>query len=173
MMSVDQGAHIAETFGVEWPLLAAQMLSFSIVCALLYVLVYKPVLRVLHERRRQILKGLANTEKLNAALAAIEDQQRQTIAAAQAEAARLIAEARNTASRLKERERHLAVAHAEQILQAARDAAEQEHRRALAEAQRDIGRLVTKTTAMVAGNVLTSEDQRRLVDEILKELTAA
>ena len=86
-------AEIASTFGVDWPHLTAQVISFSIVCALLYWLAYKPVLRMLDERRKQIAQGLANTEKINAALAAIEDQRRQTIAHAQADATRLVAEA--------------------------------------------------------------------------------
>ena len=38
---------IAQTFGVDWPHLAAQVVSFSIVCALLYWLAYKRVLDML------------------------------------------------------------------------------------------------------------------------------
>ena len=40
-------AQIAETFGVDWPHLTAQVVSFAIVCALLYWLAYKPVLAML------------------------------------------------------------------------------------------------------------------------------
>jgi len=42
---------IAATFGVDWPHLAAQFVSFAIVCAALYWLAYKPVLRMLEARR--------------------------------------------------------------------------------------------------------------------------
>jgi len=65
---------IASTFGVDWPHLTAQIVSFSIVCALLYWLAYRPVLRMLDHRRQQIADGLANQEKINAALAEIETQ---------------------------------------------------------------------------------------------------
>src|SRR5689334_13164974 len=85
---------IARTFGVDWPHLVAQVISFSIVCALLYWLAYKPVLRMLEERRKQIAQGLANTEKINATLAGIETQRQEVMTAARAEAARLIEEAR-------------------------------------------------------------------------------
>ena len=60
---------IARTFGVDWPHLTAQLVSFAIVCAALYWLAYKPVLRMLEARRQQIALGLANAEKINAALA--------------------------------------------------------------------------------------------------------
>ena len=45
---------LALRFGVDWPHLTAQIISFSIVCALLYRLAYTPVLTMLAERRKQI-----------------------------------------------------------------------------------------------------------------------
>src|ERR1700704_1517705 len=40
---------IANTFGVDQPHLAAQIISFSIVCVLLHRFAYKPVLQLLEE----------------------------------------------------------------------------------------------------------------------------
>ena len=48
---------IATTFGVDWPHLTAQFVSFAIVCAALYWLAYQPVLRMLEARRQQIAPG--------------------------------------------------------------------------------------------------------------------
>ena len=45
---------IASTFGVDWPHLGAQIVSFGIVCAVLYLLAYKPILQILEARRQQI-----------------------------------------------------------------------------------------------------------------------
>ena len=45
---------IALTFGVDWPHLTAQFISFAIVCVALYWLAYQPVLRMLEARRQQI-----------------------------------------------------------------------------------------------------------------------
>ena len=133
------------TFGVDWPHLTAQIISFSIVCALLYRLAYQPVLQMLDARRQQIAQGLANTEKINAALAAIEDERRQTLAAAQAEATRMIAEARDVAQRLQAQETQRATATAEQISSTAREAAAQRARRGCsASCKRDVGRLVVR-----------------------------
>jgi F-type H+-transporting ATPase subunit b len=41
---------IASDFGVDWPHLLAQIISFSIVCILLQRFAYKPVLKILNER---------------------------------------------------------------------------------------------------------------------------
>ncbi len=164
---------IAATFGVDWPHLGAQVISFAIVCALLYRLAYKPVLAMLEARRQQIAQGLANTEKINAALAAIETQRQQALTAAREEGARLVAEARDLARRVQERETQRAVTAAEQIIVKARDAAAQEHRRMMNELRRELGRLVVRTTAAVTGKILTADDQRRLAEESARELKAS
>jgi F-type H+-transporting ATPase subunit b len=161
---------IARTFGVDWPHLTAQFVSFAIVCVALYWFAYKPVLRMLEARRQQIAQGLANTEKINAALANIESQRQTVMAEAQAQSTKLIADARDIAKRLQEQEAQRSIAAAEQILQKAREASEQEHVRMLAELKREIGRLVVQTTTAVVGKVLTPDDERRLAEETARHL---
>jgi F-type H+-transporting ATPase subunit b len=168
-----QAAEIARTFGVDWPHLTAQMISFAIVCAMLYWLAYQPVLRMLEERRKQIAMGVANTEKINAALAGIEAQRQGVMADAHAQGQKFLADAREAAKRLQEQEAQRAIATAEQILARAREAAAAEHARMLAELRREVGRLVVQTTSAVIGKVLTPDDQRRLSEETAKRLTSA
>ena len=163
---------LASTFGVDWPHLTAQIISFSIVCALLYWLAYRPVLRMLDHRRQQITDGLANQEKINAALAEIETERQATIAAAQAESTRLIADAREMARRVGEQEVQRATATAQQIVLNAKDAAAREHSRMLAELRQEVGRLVVQTTAAVAGKVLTADDHRRLAEATARQLAS-
>ena len=165
-------AEIARTFGVDWPHLIAQTVSFSIVCALLYRFAYTPVLKTLEARRQQIALGQANAAKINAQLAAIEKQRQETIVAAQTEASRIIADARVAANRLTEQETARAKGLGEQIVQRARDAAEQEHRRMMADLRHEAAHLVVETTAAVTGKVLSDADQRRLATEAAARLAA-
>jgi F-type H+-transporting ATPase subunit b len=167
-----QVEQIASTFGVDWPHLLSQMISFSIVCALLYWLAYKPVLKMLATRRELIAQGLANSEKIEAELAKTEAQRQQVIAGANVESTRLIEEARAAAAQLREQEKQKATSAAEQIIDKAREAAAQDHARILAELKRDVGRLVAKTTANITGKILTAEDQQRLAEETARELEA-
>ena len=170
--SGSQIEEIARTFGVDWPHLTAQIISFAIVCAMLYWLAYQPVLRMLDERRRQIAMGVANTEKINAALAGIEAQRSGIVAEAHEQGQQFIADARETARRLQEQEAQRALATAEQILTRAREAAAAEHARMLVELRQEVGRLVVQTTAAVIDKVLTPDDQRRLANETATRLSA-
>ena len=167
-----QLAQLARTFGVDWPHLIAQMISFSIVCLLLHRFAYKPVLRMLAERRGLIAEGLAHSEKTKAELEKTEALRAEVLAQANAEAAQFVEEARGAAARLRAEETRKAVAAAEQITLRAREAAAQDRARMLAELKGEVGRLVAQTTANVAGKVLTTEDQRRLAEETARELTA-
>ncbi len=161
---------IASTFGVDWSHLIAQMISFSIVCALLYWFAYKPVLKMLDTRRELIAQGLANSEKIKAELAKTEAQRQEVLVKANVEATQSIAEAREAATRLREAETQKAKAAAEQIVTSARETAAQDHKRMLGELKHEVGRLVVQTTAAISGKILTAEDQRRLAEETAREL---
>jgi F-type H+-transporting ATPase subunit b len=156
---------IASQFGVDWTHLIAQIISFLIVCGLLYKFAYRRVLAMLEQRRQQIAESLANAEKIKAELAKTEAQRQEALAQANAQATKLIEEARAAAARVQEQETQKAIAAAEQIIAKAREAAEQDHARMLTELRREVGRLVVQTTATVTGKILTPEDQRRLAEE--------
>jgi F-type H+-transporting ATPase subunit b len=169
---MNQVQEIAKTFGVDWPHLGAQIISFCIVCALLYFFAYKRVLAMLEERRQRIAEGLANAEKIKTELARTEAQRSEVLAQANAQATKLIEEARAAAARVQEQETQKAIAAAEDIIRKAREAAAADHARMLAELKREVGRLVVQTTATVTGKVLTSEDQRRLAEETTRQVAA-
>lgn len=156
---------IARQFGVDWSHLIAQIISFGIVCALLYKFAYRRVLDMLGQRRQQIAESLANAEKIKAELAQTEAQRQEVIAQANAKSTKLIEEARAAAGRVQEQETQNAIAAAEQIIAKAREAAEQDHARMLAELKREVGRLVVQTTSTVTGKILTPKDQQRLAEE--------
>jgi F-type H+-transporting ATPase subunit b len=164
---------IALTFGVDWPHLAAQIISFAIVCAVLYALAYKPILAMLAARRQQIASGLANAEKIRAELLRIERERRDVLTKAEAEGKQMIEEARTAAARLRAEETRQAMKAAEQVLISAREAAGRERARMLAELKHEVGRLVVRTTASVTGKILTAEDHARLAEETARQLAAS
>jgi F-type H+-transporting ATPase subunit b len=160
---------IARTFGVDWPHLIAQMISFGIVCWLLQRFAYRPVLAMLDERRRKIAEGLADAEKVKAQLARTEGDRKAALEQAEARAARLIDEARAAAARVQAEELQKARAAAEQVVARAREATERDHDRMLAELKHEVGQLVVRAVAAVTGKVLTPGDQERLIEETARQ----
>jgi len=156
--------------GIQWKVLIAQLINFSIVFFVLWRFAYRPIFRVLETRRQKIAESVANAEKIKTELARIETERKRVLAQAGDVANQMIEEARDAAARVREAETQKAVAAAEQIVTKARAAAAQEHTRMLAELKREVGRLVVQTTATVTGKILTPDDQRRLAEETAKQL---
>ena len=160
----------ADTFGWNWKLFLAQVISFCIVAFLLRRFAYKPILAVLEERRRKIEEGQLNAEKIQKQLADAEKRYQEIVSKGNADAQKMIDEARQSAAHLSERKQQEAVAAAEQIVAKAKEAAALEHERQMQALKRELGRLVVDTTAKVTGKVLNSDDQKRLQEEAARQV---
>jgi len=169
---VEMAKETGEKFGFNLQLFISQVVSFIIVAFLLQKFAYKPILKVLEERRHRIEEGLANADRIKAELAKTEAARREILDQANAQANKLIEEARAVAARVQEQETQKAIATAEQIITKANEAASAEHARMLTELKREVGRLVVETTGRVTGKVLTPEDQKRLAEETSRQLAA-
>jgi F-type H+-transporting ATPase subunit b len=168
----DSAKEISQTFGWNpWGFLS-QVISFVIVALLLKRFAYKPIQKVLEERRQQIAAGLQNAEKIKKELADAEKRHAEILAQANAQAQKMIDEARESSAHIAERKQQEAVAAAEQILAKAREASAIEHERTMAELKRELGRLVVNTTAKVTGKVLNPEDQKRLQEEAARQVAS-
>jgi F-type H+-transporting ATPase subunit b len=168
----DMVRETGETFGFNTWIFLSQVISFVIVALLLRAFAYKPILKVLEERRQRISEGLLNAEKIKQQLAEAEQRYSEILTKANAEAQRMIDQARESASHVAERQQQEAVIAAEQIVAKAREATELERERTMNQLKRELGRLVIDTTAKVTGKVLTPEDQRRLEEEANRQLAA-
>ena len=158
--------------GIQWKILLAQTVSFSLVFFVLWRFAYRPIFAMLEARRQKIAEAMANADKIKAELARTQADRKAVLAQAGDQANELIEQARTAAARVREVETQKAIAAAEQIVTKAREAAAQDHARMLAELKREVGRLVVQTTATVTGKVLTADDQKRLAEETEKQLTA-
>ena len=161
-----------DSLGIQWKILLAQTVSFSLVFFVLWRFAYRPIFAMLEARRQKIAEAMANTDKIKAELAKTQADRKAVLAQAGDQANELIEQARTAAARVREVETQKALAAAEQIVTKAREAAAQDHARMLAELKREVGRLVVQTTATVTGKVLTADDQKRLAEETEKQLTA-
>ena len=168
----DTARDTARTFGLDWPHFIAQVISFSIVAFLLHRFAYKPILKVLEERRQRIAESLANAEKIKQELASAQAKAQEILNQANVRGTKFIEEARQSAAKVLEQESQKAMATANDIIAKARQASEAELARRKTELRREVGRLVVATTAKVTGKILTTDDQQRLAEETNRQLAA-
>ena len=122
-----------DALGIQWRILLAQTISFSLVFFVLWRLAYKPIFNLLEVRRQKIADGLANAEKIKEELAKTEAGRQHILTQASDVANQMIEQAREAANRVREVETQKAIAAAEQIIAKAQEAAAQDHARMLAD----------------------------------------
>lgn len=169
---VDTARDIGDQFGFNWSLFISQVISFGIVCFALQRFAYKPILRVLEERREKIAESLANAEKIKSELANAQARASEILGEAGAQGNKMIEEARQSAAKVLETETQKAIAAANDIVAKARQASEAELVRMKTELRKEVGRLVVATSAKVTGNILTAEQQGRLADDTAQQLAS-
>jgi F-type H+-transporting ATPase subunit b len=163
---------LGQKFGFNTQLFISQLIGFTIVAFLLHRFAYKPILKLLEERRKTIAESLANADRIKQELASAQVKAQEIIASASAQGTKMIEEARAAAAKVQEAETQKAIATANQIVAKAKEASEAELTRAKAELRKELVRLVAETTAKVSGKVLTLDDQKRLADETTKQIAA-
>jgi F-type H+-transporting ATPase subunit b len=156
---MDTILQIFQQFGVTWPKFIAQTIIFIVVYWFLAKFAFGPIVNVLEERRRRIAEAQDNAEKIKQQLA-------------DAEAKALIDEARASAEAVRERRVQEAVAEAEGVVRKAHESIEQDRRKMEAEVKTAMVSLVAATTSKVTGKILTTDDQKRLNEETIKEIAA-
>lgn len=163
---------ILKQFGVDWPHFIAQLILFLIVYFVLNRFAFAPLLKVLEERRKRIEEGQLNAEKIKKQLAEAELRYQEILRKANDDAQVMIDESRKNNEAFSQREMEKAVKESAAIVERARHEITTERNRMVDEVKREMVSLVVKTTAQVAGKVLSSEDQKRLSEEASKELAA-
>ena len=162
---------ILDQLGIDFPKIIAQIIIFGLVYLILSKYAFGPVTALLEQRRTRIADGEANLGKIKENLATSEAQAAAALDQANTAAARIIKEASDAAASIAEQKKQDAVAEAQSIIAKAKEATELERARVMAELKRDFGRLVIDTTSKVTGKTLTTDDQSRLNQEALAQIS--
>lgn len=156
---------IMEIFGIQWPLMLAQLITVGIVFFVLQKFAFGPITKVLAERRERIREADERAVRIEQQLAETEARTVAAIQEANAKADRLITEAKEAAIVAGDSARAQATREAAALIEKGRQAAALERDQLVSEIKRDFGRLVVETTAAVTGKHLSEDDQRRLNHE--------
>lgn len=158
-----------DALGINLPQLIAQVVNFSLLLVLLRLTLYKPILKMLDERKQKISDGLNAAEIARAEAAAsqaniqgqLEVAQRQgqeIVGNAQTIATRIQADAREQAQRDAEAQRVRAVAD----IQLERD-------RAIAQLRGEFADITVSAAEKVINQSLDRPAHQRIIDEALAE----
>jgi F-type H+-transporting ATPase subunit b len=167
----EKAKSIALQFGVDTPMLTAQVICFLILAYILWNYGFKKILGTMEEREKKISDGLRYAEEVKIKLEDAERKHTDTLKEASEEAKKTLASAREQAKNFEEQLRKDAEVRAEDIVRKAGEQMEQERQTMIAETKMEFAKLVVKTSAKVLDRELAEEEKVRFGEAAATEIT--
>ncbi|HYF28271.1 MAG TPA: F0F1 ATP synthase subunit B [Baekduia sp.] len=146
------------------------LLVFVVAMALLRKLAFPKIVEALDKRQRAIEESIDAAERTKQESAALLDEYRERLKEARVQAEEIVARARRAGEEHQRESQEKAKVQREELLEQTRRDIEAETRRAIQEIRREVADLTVAATEKVTRKTLTTDDQRRLVDEALADL---
>ncbi len=150
--------------------LAAQIVNFSLLALLLYVVAYKPVTAMLDQRAQRIKESMEQADEAKRELARTREDYAAEMKRARIEAQEIIARAIAEGERLREAARNEGRREADAFLDRARAQIDRDREEASRELRAQVAQLALLAAGRVVSKTFDKDDHYRLIDEVLRDL---
>jgi len=160
-----------EGLGISLPTLLAQIINFLILFGLLYLVAYKPIMRMFDERSNKIKESMEQTEYIKEQAARAEEEVKKQLEAASKDGQEVIARAVRTGEEIRQKAQQEARPEAEALIVRARLEIQRERDAAIDELRKEVADLTILAAGKVIDRTLDKEAHRQLIDKVLEEST--
>ena len=158
--------------GINLPTLVAQIVNVVILLGLLYLVAYKPVMRMLDERSRRVKESMEQTDAIKEQAARAEEEVKKQLEAASREGQERIAQAIQIGEDVKQKAQQEARQEAETLISRGRTEIQRERDEAIDELRKEVADLTILAAGKVIERSLDKKAHRELIDKVLEESTA-
>jgi F-type H+-transporting ATPase subunit b len=158
-----------ESLGINMPTLIAQLVNVAILFGLLYLVAYKPIMRMLDERSRRVKESMEQTEQIKQQAERAEEEAAKRIADAGREGEEVIARAMKTGEEVRKEAQAHARQEAETLISRARAEIQQERNEAVSELRKEFADLTVTAAEKVIDRSLDKKAHRDIIDKVLEE----
>ncbi len=162
---------ILNQFGVQPVLLAAQVVNFLILLFILKKFMYKPLLKVLDERKKKIEDSLKNAEEIERRLLETEEEKEKILAKTAAEVQKMLDEAKKERVAMKEEGKTQAEQLVAQIIKRGEEAAHAEAVRIKQEMMNNMVEIVGLVTEKVAKGAFDKNKQKQIIEKEMRNVS--
>lgn len=158
---------IFSQLGIDWRLLIAQIINFLILLFILQRFAYKPILKVLDDRREKIEKGLLDSEEATKKLLSAEKTQKTILDGAKKEAEKILSKSEEMAKKNKEEILVQTDEKAKKIMADTEKKIEEEKNKMIREVRKELGALVISATEKIIDEKIDGEKDRELISKTI------
>lgn len=163
---------LLNALGIDLGVLISQLINYGILLVALTVLLYRPILRLLDERRARIAKSMEDSKKIEHQLKEMEVSRKAAMKELDQKSVALLAEAKKQADASRSELMKTAEQEVSALLERGKKQLEDEKRKMVA----DLEKTVAKASVTLAGKILEKEfstaDQTRLLSSLQKDIPA-
>ena len=158
-----------EALGLNLPQLIAQIVNFFLLLVILRLTLYKPILKMLDERKQKISEGLNAAELARADAASAQANIQQQLDTARREGQDMVANAQQIAARIQAEAREQANRDREASVERATADIQRERDRAIADLRGEFADITVRAAERVIGQSLDRQAHQRIIDETIAE----
>ena len=161
---------IAKQFGIEPVLLLAQIVNFLIILFVLKKFFYKPIVKVLEDRKKKIEESLKNADFIEEKLNKTEEKTAKALEEARKNAQLIIAEANKEAQRINKEAHEEARKTLEQTIERAKVQIENQKKEMQSQLEKETLTLVVDVVKRVLGKNLNTKEKQSLTSKAIGEI---
>jgi F-type H+-transporting ATPase subunit b len=164
---------IFQSLDLDLGIIVTQIVGFLIALWILKAFAWKPLLKMLDDRRQKIAGDIGEAEKIRADAGKLLDDYRAKLRDIDNEARVRIQEAMTEGSRISAEIKEQAREESRQILAKSRDELERDIAKARVQLRDDVVNMAVRAAEKIISTKLNEAEQRRLLDDFLKEVDKA
>ncbi|MDD5527483.1 MAG: F0F1 ATP synthase subunit B [Patescibacteria group bacterium] len=161
---------IFEAFGLDWRILIAQLINFAILFFILWKFAYKPMFKILDERKKKIETGLNYAARAEEKLKEIGEEEKKTMVAAKKEAAKFMEEAKKEAEESRKKQIEKTKEEIGQLINQEKENMRLEKAEVLASINREVAELVALTVEKVIEEKMSGQKDEELIKKAISKL---
>lgn len=161
------------TLGINWKLFLAQLVNVGIIILVLRTWVFKPLAKLLEERKKKIEDGLKYASEADRRLIDAKEKEDAVVAEARAEARKIVEDSRSLGEKERTERVELAKRDIDLQLEDAKSKIQTERVQALEAVRKEVAGLVMMATRKVSAGDADEKTQRAAIESAMKELESA
>lgn len=143
------------------------LIAFGIVFFILKKFAWKPILKSLDDREKNISESILSAEKVKAEMASLKSENEALLAKAREERATMIKEAKDTRDRMISEAKESAKAETNKIIADAQSTIEQQKMAAITDLKNQVGKLVIEVSEKILRKELSNKEEQ---EKYIKQL---
>ena len=160
-----------EGLGINFSTLLAQIINFLILFGLLFLVAYKPLMKMFDERSKKIKESMEQTEQIKEQAEHAEEEVKKQLGVAAKVGQEVVARAVRTGEEVRQGAQQQARQEAEALIARARVEIQRERDEAIDELRREFADLTILAAGKVIDRSLDKKVHRQLIDKVMEEST--